>query len=276
MSEEIIRSDFASVKRTIRGLTLYNNCDAVIGAQIATEGEWAEFELQLCDQFLKPGMVCLDVGAHIGTHTTAFAKSVSPGGVVFAYEPQRIPFQMLCANAMLNGLDNIFARRCFVGANSTVHEVPNVNPRNAINHGNFGLHSDVARGLMYTDIQEIRLDDQLFHAVNLIKIDTEGNELNVIRGALGTIEKHAPVIMFEHNNDADTAAAHALLEPLGYLAYWSFTPSQRPDNFYGAKVETTYMDKTIVCVPQGSKMRNGELYRNGDTLDIVMKRMEPK
>lgn len=273
MSEEIVRSDFASLKRTIRGLTLYNNCDTVIGSTIAEDGEWAEHELQLCDQFLRPGMVAIDVGAHIGTHAASYARAVAPGGLVFAFEPQRLPFQMLCANAMLNGLDNIFAERAYVGDEPQMREAPNVNPRTPLNHGNWGLHVEFDRGMLYSEVPEISLDDRQFHQVNLIKIDVEGHEPQVIRGALGTIKKHKPVVMFEMNSTDDVARIHEMLTPLGYELHWQFTPSRRKDNHYGNEVDPNYMDKTIIAMPAGSRIDQSEPYQLGDTLEAVVARM---
>ncbi|TFG83046.1 MAG: FkbM family methyltransferase, partial [Chromatiales bacterium] len=48
-----------------------------------------------------------DIGANIGTHTLALARLVGQQGLVFAFEPQRIVFQTLCANMALNSLDNV-------------------------------------------------------------------------------------------------------------------------------------------------------------------------
>jgi hypothetical protein len=44
--------------------------------------------VEVLQSFLRPGDVVLDVGAHLGSHTIAFAHMVGPGGAVHAFEPQ--------------------------------------------------------------------------------------------------------------------------------------------------------------------------------------------
>ena len=62
-------------------------------------------------QLFRPGTVVLDVGANIGAHTLYLSRKRSVrGGVVVAYEPQRVIHQMLCANLALNGIVNVRTR----------------------------------------------------------------------------------------------------------------------------------------------------------------------
>lgn len=83
-----------------------------------------------------------------------------------------------------------------------------------------------------------RLDDQVFvweTAVDLIKIDVEGHELEVLRGGLETIRRDRPVLIIENNPD-QSAAIQALLEETGYrkttLAAWMGVPASSPNLIY--------------------------------------------
>ena len=53
-----------------------------------TYGEWAEGELNLFLQIVRPGDIVLDVGANIGAFTVPLAKRVGMSGRIYAFEPQ--------------------------------------------------------------------------------------------------------------------------------------------------------------------------------------------
>ena len=72
--------------------------------------------VELFDQILRHGMTVVDVGANIGAHTIYFAKIVGPSGQVFAFEPQRVPYQMLCGNIALNRYGNVVAVNVGLGS----------------------------------------------------------------------------------------------------------------------------------------------------------------
>src|SRR5256885_5136506 len=72
------------------------------GKAFARYGEWSEAEVALWRKIIKPGDVALDVGAHIGAHTLALASLVGREGHVHAFEPQRMAFELLCANLVNN------------------------------------------------------------------------------------------------------------------------------------------------------------------------------
>jgi FkbM family methyltransferase len=124
-----------AVKHCKHGTFLYNPNDIFIGRSLDLYGEWAEAELDLLGRFLKPGDVALDVGANIGTHCVFFAKKVSPGGLVYAFEPQRLVFQNLCANIALNGLANVSASPVAVGDQAGHVSVPVFDPDVPMNFG---------------------------------------------------------------------------------------------------------------------------------------------
>src|SRR5215212_495260 len=80
--------------------------DDVIGRSLRLYGEWSEHELCCLRRFVHPGTTVIDVGAHIGTHTLAFAKWVLDGKVI-AVEPQTSVMCLLQVNCLLNGITNV-------------------------------------------------------------------------------------------------------------------------------------------------------------------------
>ena len=91
------------------GLMVYNKNDLFIGKSIKEYGEWSQDEIDLCKQILNPRDVVIEVGSNIGSHTLALSKIVNQG-VVYAFEPQNVVFQNLCANISINSRTNCF---CF-------------------------------------------------------------------------------------------------------------------------------------------------------------------
>ena len=80
------------------GLMLYFNTDEYVGRSLQFCGEWAEIECEVFSQIVTPGMTVVEVGSNVGSHTLCLARLVGPRGVVYAFEPQRLLFQQLCAN----------------------------------------------------------------------------------------------------------------------------------------------------------------------------------
>ncbi|HZK98573.1 MAG TPA: FkbM family methyltransferase [Caulobacteraceae bacterium] len=98
-----------------RGPMLYNRNDQYVGASLARYGEFSRGESDLFGQIVRPGATVVEGGANIGVHTVEFSQRVGPGGSVWAFEPQRIVFQTLCANLALNSCVNVRAFQAGLG-----------------------------------------------------------------------------------------------------------------------------------------------------------------
>ena len=205
---------------------LYSLRDMYIGRSLDIYGEYIEAEIALYRQLVKPGQVVVDAGANIGSHTVFFARTVHPGGFVVAIEPQRVVFQMLCANLAINGLRNVDTRRAGVGAETGVMKVP---PQDYNQAGNFGAAKLVAEG-EGEQVPILTIDGLGLKRCDLIKIDVEGMEREALLGAQATIERHKPVIYLENNQrDKSPALIQALLDH-GYRLYWHLPPLFNPEN----------------------------------------------
>ena len=99
----------ATKTSTCHGEMYVIKADAVIGRSLVEYGEWTQSEMAIIAQLIRPGMVVVDVGANVGTHTLALAKLVGAGGHVVALEPQPFVFRLLSANLLLNGCRNVTA-----------------------------------------------------------------------------------------------------------------------------------------------------------------------
>lgn len=149
----------------------------------------------------KTNPVIFDVGANIGTFTTWLSKYFTKGKI-YAFEPQRLVFQMLCANLAINNLFNVYAYNIALGSVNQKIKVlePNYNVPN--DFGTFSLVNDTIPDKSIEMIIDICTIDSFANQheitnIDLIKIDTEGMDLAVLHGAINTIKKFNPVIFVE-------------------------------------------------------------------------------
>jgi len=235
-------------KRCRYGNMLFLRHDQYIGRSLALYGEFSEFEGQLFGQLLSPGDVVVEVGANIGAHTVHLAQLVGPGGVVHAFEPQRVIFQILCANMALNGLFNVHTHQVGLGSAVTSMFVP---PVNYAHGGNFGGLSLSASG-MGEKVPIHTLDELALPSLKLIKIDVEGMEREALDGARRTINERRPFIYVENDRKEKSAALLTLLDTLGYAMYWHLPPLFNVNNFAG-NAENIFPDIVSInlfCVPR--------------------------
>lgn len=184
--------------------------DDLISATLYRTGRW-DHHILTVTKVLYQGLktpVVLDIGANLGAYAIPVAKDIQfAGGVVCAYEPQRIVFYQLCGNIVLNRLDNIYAFNQAVGDSIGEIEIPDVNFEKNVNVGAFSLNKEYRRiqGIetaMLTSnsiVPIVTLDSVgLEHSPAVIKIDVEGYEINVLRGAVSFLEQHNfPPLLFE-------------------------------------------------------------------------------
>lgn len=221
---------FNQLARSRHGYYLYNTHDTYIGKAIEKYGEFCRIEGDLFDQILRPGNFVIEVGANIGGHTVEIARKVGPTGAVFAFEPQRIVFQALCANIALNSLLNVECHWAAVGAEEGSVLVPEVDPTQDANFGGVSL----PKASQGRPVPCFTLDGFIsMPHLALIKIDVEGMESDVIKGGKEIIARFKPMLYVENDRLDSSEALMTLIGSMGYRLYWHIPPLFNPDNFYG-------------------------------------------
>lgn len=142
----------------------------------------------------------IEVGANNGNFTVEFANMVGDEGKVYAFEPQRIVFQQLCGNVFINGLDNVYTYNVAVGHENGVVNIENIDYHQT-GRVNFGDVHIVTEKDSDVSIPVITLDSLSYNNLSIIKVDVQGFEVYVIRGAVQTIMKHRPFIFIEIEDD---------------------------------------------------------------------------
>ena len=170
-----------------------------IGKPIYIGGIFEENEVKFTKSILRPGMVFFDIGANMGFYSLIGAKAVGINGRVHCFEPSPRMFGELQYNVNLNGFKNIRMNRAALGekvgtACLSRHE------RGKEVYGRIAA-IDKAGG-DYDEVEVNTLDRYIENAgidkIDLIKIDVEGAELQVFKGARKTLSKpNAPIIIFE-------------------------------------------------------------------------------
>jgi FkbM family methyltransferase len=226
------------------GYFLVNVNDVYVGRALFIYGEYNGLERDFLIGLVAPGNVVVEVGANIGSHTVALAKAAGPAGKVHAFEPQRACYSLLETQSALNGLENIHAHRCGVGRAKGRLSMPRMNYGDI---GNFGaLELTPNKTPRSEDIDVVTLDDMLADsACALIKIDVEGMEEDVIRGAVGVINKTSPLLYVENDRLEKSKTLIETLLGLKYRLWWHMPPLFNPNNFFGIK-DNVY-DNIVSC-----------------------------
>ena len=156
-----------------------------------------------CRRHLRPGDIALDIGANIGSHTLHLARFVGPHGRVFAFEPTTFAYRKLLANIAMNPemAPRITAEQVMLvgpGAGKLEPELYSSWPLTS-HERLHALHR--GRLMSTTGARAVSLDAYLESArvpsVALIKLDVDGHECSVLRGAADTIARFRPRIIME-------------------------------------------------------------------------------
>lgn len=234
------------------GPLMFLRDDMYIGRSLSLYGEFSELEAALFAQMVRRDDVVVEVGANIGAHTVHLAQLVGPGGRVHAYEPQRVIFQLLCANVALNGLFNVHAHQAGVGASAGQLHVPPTDYAAVNNFGGLSLSSDPNGEA----VPVVALDTLALSSLRLLKIDVEGMEYEVLSGARQLIATHSPLLYVENDRIEKSPALITLIESLGYDMYWHLPTLYNPANFAGNadNVFPRVISSNLLCVPKASAL----------------------
>lgn len=163
------------------------------------EGGYETAESELAVNFLKPGMTVLDIGAHRGFHTLLFSEKVGKHGRVLSFEPSPPDRRRLELHLKINFCHNVEVIECALGeedGSANLYAVPSNSVLNSLRP------PDTAFQISATPVLVRKLDDVLLQthvkSVDFIKLDVEGGELGVLKGAQQLISRvPRPVILCE-------------------------------------------------------------------------------
>ena len=173
--------------------------------------EWLKPEI------LQKGRLFVDVGAHVGRWTLRASKYYD--GVV-AFEPTDRTRKVLLENLDLNNIHNVIVRKSALGRERSIMTI-NYFPKLRSNGGNSLLARNPAQHERYASkvipLQEVQVEplDDYSLAPDLVKIDTEGYELEVLAAMPETLS-HTKRVIAEAHRDEDVAKISKLLKNAGF------------------------------------------------------------
>ena len=170
---------------------------------------------------LKPGQTFVDVGAHLGYFSLLAQHLVRPSGQVIAFEPAPQTFALLKRNVVLAGL--IQAYELALWSESATLSFETYGQRFSAYNSFFGprvapayLHRLRKQSVLVNAISLDKFLAQRPINIHCIKIDAEGAELSILRGAVGALSAQKPVVIAEVG-DLGVAAAPRSIEVVEFL-----------------------------------------------------------
>ncbi|MBP2486001.1 FkbM family methyltransferase [Rhizobium leguminosarum] len=148
-------------------------------------------ERTLMRDMISPGMIIADIGANIGIYTRMFSALTGTTGHVHAFEPAPANFEKL--EATVHGLKNVSLRHAAVGEDTGTIKLYVSNELN-VDHRTF----DSGDRRASIDVPLVKLDDYFLpgQQVDFIKIDVQGYELSVLKGAERVLRENRDIRIF--------------------------------------------------------------------------------
>lgn len=241
-------NQFPFVRATCRhGSFVFPIFDRYVARSLLLYGEYSPREAEVLSSFLRPGDTAVDVGANLGTLSMALARAVGPQGKVLAFEPQGMIHGCLQETVARSDTPWVDARCLAIGEKAGVAVVPRLDATGA---SNFGGVADDGDG---DPVDVVTLDGLALAACRLIKIDVEGRELEVLRGATQLLARCRPVICIECDRQGALTPLVEFLREQGYRVFRHEPPLFSPQNFRGCAHDAFphVVSENILALPPG-------------------------
>lgn len=216
-------------------------------------GWWLYFGIKEDSRFklyhlVKQNNTIMDVGANIGETLMNFAKLSLPGGEVHGFEPDVINYQHCTENLNLNNFKNIVLNNLGLGAKAGQFFIKTPTPSNR--GGNKVSEEFIENN---TNVITITTLDQYvanknIQKIDLIKIDVEGYELNVLKGAIHVIKKFNPVLFIELDDNNLKEQGHSAKALIRFLSENNYTiKNSETDQIVTESADFSNCHYDIIC-----------------------------
>jgi FkbM family methyltransferase len=191
--------------KTIHGFVILVDpiLDKGVERAIFFNGTYEEGTLRVISSIMKNVDIFIDIGANIGLMSLHAAKLLDGKGRVLSFEPLSSTFDILLENIELNKFDNIEAVNIAIGS---TNETANIFDKIQVNRGSSSLIRSSNTESSHKTIVEcldnfLEKEPRIKGNIGCIKIDVEGWELEVLKGAKSTLSgSEAPICIIECSN----------------------------------------------------------------------------
>ena len=199
--EKRIQKRYGNIEVIYDAISAKNFWHLTTGSQ--DEGKFSD---HLFNNYILEGMVIFDIGSHTGQYTIPFAKKVGAKGHVFAFEPENDGFNAIKNNLIINNLKNVNVFKLAISDRNK--EINFYKRPDKDTHSIFKETSspseiseqiiEVVRSQTIDALFEKKIVDRI---PDLIKIDTEGAEIKILRGAKTTLQSVKLLLIEIHIDD---------------------------------------------------------------------------
>ena len=153
--------------------------------------------------------VIYDIGASAGLYSIVLGK-LFPESAIYSFEPNPNAYAILLKNIKLTGLKNVFPLNFALSSKNEMSDfhISSEAGRSSLHTYNAGYNSNITGTILVECVTvDYLIKNNICKPPNIIKIDTEGHEYEIIRGASETIAKFHPAIGFEPHGIKDEIAS---------------------------------------------------------------------
>lgn len=255
-----------SIKRIEPGF-LYIAWNDDIRQQIL-DGTFESAERKFVQRFLKSGMTVLDIGAYYGLYSILASLGVGQQGRVIAFEPSPEQRKRLALHLRMNRLKNVRVESVALGSCEGAQTLF------SLSGGSAGFSSlrcpvveDAVRPIsVHVTTLDAYLQQNCINSVDLIKIDVEGGELDVFRGAQNFLRRPPrPVILCELEDTRTAIWGHSARDTSAFVEAFGFrwfTP-QSDGGLAPSSDKTEPGVRNLIAVPTERIDGLKEMIRNG-------------
>lgn len=181
--------------------------------------DWFEDEIKFLRGLLQPGQHVIDIGANFGVYALSMAKAVGPTGRVWAFEPASATARLLAEGVAANGFGHVALEQCALSSESgTLHLALNDSPEmNALVRG--AAPSGVSEAVRVSTLDEC-LERLGWRDIAFLKIDAEGEEVNILNGGKRFFAEQSPLVQYEVK--AGSELHLELVDHFGRIGYRSY------------------------------------------------------
>ena len=195
---------------------------------IIRRGHWEPLETKVFIDLLKPGSTVVDAGANFGHYALTAANWVGSAGTVIAFEPHPATFDLLKSNTALLLIDNLRPVQAGLGDSSSEFTLFS-------DAGNPGGHSFFEWNIRENDgdsltVPVYSLDEFLTQEypdkkLDVLKMDVQGFEMQLLKGATETIARDRPAVLCEVTPEALSRAGSSHDELLSFFQDLNYRPT---------------------------------------------------
>jgi FkbM family methyltransferase len=237
------------------------NLDKGIETKLYLTGTYEKGLLDILNQILGPGQIVIDAGANIGLISIFCSLKVGNRGMVFAFEPHPDTYLILEKNVRINSCKNVKMIQKALGSESISSKI----------YSNFQINRGASSIVVHQedspsfDINVVPLDDFLDKniEIDLFKIDVEGFEMEVLRGAIKILQNpDPPVLIVECSDSRDNFKynTHDLYEFITSVNHYSiFRFKNGKERISKLEIvnstEELPSHDNIICIPKSKMIR---------------------